>query len=257
MFNAGEESWHERTSDDEWAEVDRKLKDDRGMVASKTTDRRGMVASKSKDGHGIVASSSKVDWEMVASNSKVDGAMVASNAMDRWRMMARDDASVYATGDGYVIRGMPNHGNSCYMNASLQCLLALGKLRTMILMPDAWLGDIGLHLRQLFLQTSSGNNARYKLDSQMIWGSMMSLYPDRFKFGKMEDSHEFLTSLCEQFPTIGNSIFSFELIQTISCKSCSHNSVTHQSYDGLQLAVPSKNPPARIKPLQVGKSMFK
>jgi ubiquitin C-terminal hydrolase len=163
------------------------------------------------------------------------------------------------------------------MNASLQCLLALGKLRTIILGPDASdarLGTMGLELKWLFQETSSVNNARRMLDPQTILGCMQSLYQDRFEVGKMEDSHEFLTLFhtgldneVEElnrshvlegggvFPTFGHSIFSSQLIQTISCKSCSYNSVSLPSVHGLQLGVPSKASPARSKPLQVGKSM--
>ncbi|CAM0911898.1 unnamed protein product [Alopecurus aequalis] len=239
----------DQSTDDECPKVDRKVHDDRGMVASKTTDQRGVVDSKSK-----------VDCAMVASNSKADSAMLASN--DQRGMVARDDASGYATGDGYVIRGMKNPGYTCYMNASLQCLLALGKLRTRILKPDTRLGDIGRELQQLFVETSSVNNAaRRMLDPRTMLVFMQSLYPDWFKDGKMGDSHEFLSSLRnaldneamelnesdvkqggEVFDTFGHSIFRGELTRT-ACISCSRQSVTDPGFCDLSLPLPSKDPP--------------
>ncbi|KAM0898918.1 hypothetical protein ACQ4PT_021632 [Festuca glaucescens] len=107
-------------NEDECAEEDRKVKDQRAMVASKT-----VAASKSKDNWGTTASSPKVDWPTVASSSKVDLGNVARNALDQWGIGAGNDAAACAIGNGYIIRGMLNHGNTCYMNASLQCLLAL------------------------------------------------------------------------------------------------------------------------------------
>ncbi|KAK3120831.1 hypothetical protein QOZ80_8BG0642310 [Eleusine coracana subsp. coracana] len=43
---------------------------------------------------------------------------------------------------GYVIRGIPNIGNTCYMNVVVQCLLVLDKLRTRMLGTDAPKGSI-------------------------------------------------------------------------------------------------------------------
>ncbi|KAM0925150.1 hypothetical protein ACQ4PT_004383 [Festuca glaucescens] len=245
--------------------------DDYALVPRNKKDERGTVASYTEDHWERLLRSVKVDWERLLRSVKVDWERVRSDAINRWGVSSAMDCLEMVAGDDHVIKGMPNLGETCYMNASLQCLLALGKLRTMILSPDARLGDIGLHLKELFVETGSGNNARHMLDPKMILEDMWSLYPKIFKPNDMCDSHEFLSSLCnaldsevEQlnklhimqggdalFPTFGNSIFRCELLETISCKSCSHDEVTHHSVDGLQLSVPSKDSPARIKPLQV------
>jgi hypothetical protein len=111
-----------------------------------------------QDDCALVPRNKKDEWGMVASNSKVDWGLAGSNAMDPWRISASNQMDLWGmgssamnhlgmvgsnsmdncgmvAGDDRVIRGIPNLGLSCYMNASLQCLLALGKLRTMILSP--------------------------------------------------------------------------------------------------------------------------
>ncbi|KAK1606546.1 hypothetical protein QYE76_030219 [Lolium multiflorum] len=241
-------------------------------------DNYALVPRNKKDEWGMVASSPKVDsamlprnvdWGMLGSNVMHPTGMLGSTAMDPWGMLGSNalDRCGMVAGDDHVVRGIPNLGDTCYMNAALQCLLALGKLRTMFLRPDARLGDIGLHLKQLFVATSCGNNATQMPDPEMMPTFMWSLYPDRFQRKVMGDSHEFLASLCDAlhneveqlnnlqgealFPTFSNSIFSCELLDMVSCKVCSHDEVTHYSLHGIQLAAPSKDSLARSKPLQV------
>ncbi|VAI86406.1 unnamed protein product [Triticum turgidum subsp. durum] len=212
------------------------------------------------------------EWAALARNKRVERAMSASNGWDVWRTVpesyAKDlwaivtgnDASGYANGNGCVIRGLPNLGNTCYMNALLQCLLALGELRTTILGPGARLGSIGLHLKQLFVETSSTNDARHTLDPEMLLEGMRVFNP-QFKGSYMQDSQEFLTSLRTaleeetkdlnkfhggaEFRPIGNSIFGGWLRQTLYCISCPTKSVLDLQFDELQLALPSKDCPAR------------
>ncbi|XBI37693.1 hypothetical protein VPH35_122933 [Triticum aestivum] len=212
------------------------------------------------------------EWAALARNKRVERAMWASNGWDEWGTVAEsyakdlweivtgNDASGYANGNGCVIRGLPNLGNTCYMNALLQCLLAPGELRTTILGPGAWLGSIGLHLKQLFVETSSTNVARRALDPQMLLEGTQ-LFNPQFKGSYMQDSQEFLTSLRTaleeetkdlnkfhwgaEFSPIGNSIFGGWLRQTLCCISCSTKSVLDLQFDELQLAPPSKDCPAR------------
>ncbi|KAM3210128.1 hypothetical protein ACQJBY_064265 [Aegilops geniculata] len=212
------------------------------------------------------------EWAALARNKRVERAMSASNgwdvwgtvpesyAKDLWAIVTGNDASGYANGNGCVIRGLPNLGNTCYMNALLQCLLALGELRTTILGPGARLGSIGLHLKQLFVETSSTNDARHALDPEMLLEGMRVFNP-QFKGSYMQDSQECLTSLRTaleeetkdlnkfhggaEFRPIGNSIFGGWLRQTLYCISCPTKSVLDLQFDELQLALPSKDCPAR------------
>uniref|UniRef100_A0ACD6ALZ8 Uncharacterized protein n=1 Tax=Avena sativa TaxID=4498 RepID=A0ACD6ALZ8_AVESA len=267
-------------------------KDDYELVPRNKKDEwAGMVASNLKGDSAMSARNGKFDWETVDSSNAMDlwrtvgsSAMdpwrtVGSNAMDPWGMMGSNavDGWGMVAGDDFVIKGMPNpSGTSCYMNASLQCLLAFGKLRTMFLRPDARLGDIGLHLKRLFVETSIANSATRMLDPDMILASMCSLYPCLFEPGVMADSHEFLTSLCDAlsneveqpnnlhimqgdalYPTFSDSTFSCKRLVTISCKSCSYTEVTEESFHGIQLPVPSKDPPARSMTLQLDSTEVK
>ncbi|KAM3347850.1 hypothetical protein ACQJBY_021643 [Aegilops geniculata] len=209
--------------------------------------------SGSKDKSGMEPASLANDlWDLVDSIAKDDWQRVPSIAMDH-------DASGYANGDGYFIRGIPNLGQTCYMNAALQCLLALGKLRTMIQSPAAHLGSIGLHLQQLFQETHIVNHARHTLNPRMILQAMREHYPNRFLVQKMEDSHEFLISLFnavdveveqqnrmhEVFPTLNVSLFRGQLFETTSCQRCRYNDTKTVDFGELYLSLPEKDPPAR------------
>ncbi|KAF8653797.1 hypothetical protein HU200_061918 [Digitaria exilis] len=153
----------------------------------------------------------------------------------------------------YAIRGIPNIANTCYMNASLQCILALDKLRERLLAPD----DRGLYalaLAELFEETSAAGGL---LNPQKIW-TCVCLHNDEFVLGRMSDSQELLSSLRDGLnteemkikklerkidaPTFINSIFGFKLSQILSCK-CGSNSVSHtEFFFELSLPLPLPSP---------------
>ncbi|KAF0898182.1 hypothetical protein E2562_001826, partial [Oryza meyeriana var. granulata] len=64
-------------------------------------------------------------------------------------------ASGFANEHGCVIRGIPNLGNTCYLNAVLQCLLLLEKLWARMSRLNAPLGILGGILHDLFVHTDS------------------------------------------------------------------------------------------------------
>ncbi|VAI74310.1 unnamed protein product [Triticum turgidum subsp. durum] len=222
----------------------------------------------SEDDYAVAASNEK-DQQMPGDSVAKDGwgsvSGIAKDECQRVPRIAMDDvASGYANGEGHVIRGMPNHGETCYMNATLQCLLALGKLRTKIRSQDAHLGSIGLHLQQLFVETRISTDARGMLDPCMILTAMRDRYPNRFEPWKMEDSHEFLLSLInavdaeveeengshvlqggEVFPTFHVSLFGGQLFETTSCQRCPPSDPKPVDFSELYLSLPEKDPPAR------------
>ncbi|CAO2207365.1 unnamed protein product [Urochloa humidicola] len=158
-----------------------------------------------------------------------------------------------ANTQGYAIKGIPNIGNTCYMNAILQCLLALDELQTRLLELDTK-GPYALALKELFEETSAAGSL---LNPHKIF-KCVCMHNRDFIGGLMHDSHVLLSSLLKGLneeemgtpnlerqitvPTFIDSIFGFELSQTLYCK-CGSKSVTHPFFHDLQLALPSKGHP--------------
>lgn len=169
----------------------------------------------------------------------------------------------------YAIRGIPNIANTCYMNAILQCLLALDKLRARMLAPD----DRGLYalaLAGLFEDTSAAGRL---LNPQKIW-TCVHLHNGKFVVGHMQDSQELLSSLRDGLnkeemeikklesqigaPTVIDSIFGFELSQILSCCKCGYNSVSHTFFSEVSLPLPSKtkrHPTKSVSSAQTSQSL--
>ncbi|KAL6900743.1 hypothetical protein ACP4OV_005419 [Aristida adscensionis] len=157
---------------------------------------------------------------------------------------------------GYAIRGIPNLGNTCYMNAMVQCLLMLDKLRARMLAPDAPQGLLSTSLRDLFVATTALGGI---LDPNKLFQSVC-LHVSKYRAKGMEDSHELLMDLRNSMdkeekianpnrqsdaPTVMDSIFKFQVLEAKYCKRCLSNSGTHQPYFELSLALPSERHPAK------------
>jgi len=178
---------------------------------------------------------------------------------------AGDHASGSVIGHACPIKGIPNLGNTCYLNSLLQCLLVLGRLRAGILGLDAPLGLLGSSLRYLFDDADSVNNAGGLLDPEKLLACVRMLNPE-FKGNGMHDSQEALcilrTGLDKEeramklsnmqagapsavAPTVINSIFGGQLSVTSSCKHCSVRSLSHDVFHDLSVPLPQKESPAK------------
>uniref|UniRef100_A0A0E0CE76 USP domain-containing protein n=1 Tax=Oryza meridionalis TaxID=40149 RepID=A0A0E0CE76_9ORYZ len=176
--------------------------------------------------------------------------------------VAGDHASGSVIGHACPIKGIPNLGNTCYLNSLLQCLLVLGRLRAGILGLDAPLGLLGSSLRSLFDDADSVNNAGGLLDPEKLLACVRMLNPE-FKGNGMHDSQEALcilrTGLDKEeramklsnmqagapsavAPTVIDSIFGGQLSVTSSCKHCSVRSLSHDVFHDLSVPLPQESP---------------
>uniref|UniRef100_A0A0E0CE86 USP domain-containing protein n=1 Tax=Oryza meridionalis TaxID=40149 RepID=A0A0E0CE86_9ORYZ len=179
--------------------------------------------------------------------------------------MVADDGGGGEKGYGCVVTGMPNLGNTCYLNALLQCLLVLGKLRARILGPGAPLGVLGDLLHDLFVDTNGPSCAGRLLDPAMLLRCVRFRYP-QFRGIAMQDCHELLCCLRDGLdederkrragkmqqgapsavaPTVIDSIFAGLLSVTLSCKCCSFKSDSEEVFHDLSMPLPPKGTAAR------------
>jgi ubiquitin carboxyl-terminal hydrolase 16/45 len=173
------------------------------------------------------------------------------NLGDAWRAAKLGSGNA----EGYVIRGMPNRGNTCYMNATVQCLLALNKLWAWMLGPDPPPGHLGMALKELFVEASAADSAGRLLNPYRLLRSVR-LHAGKYEAYKMHDSYELLESLRNALrdeesgienpyrergaPPIIDSIFRGELLETRSCIYCQFASTFHGHFWELSLSLPSK-----------------
>jgi len=161
---------------------------------------------------------------------------------------------------GYAIRGTPNRGSTCYVNAIVQCLLVLDKLRARMLGPDAPPGQLGLALMELFVETCVEDAVVGMLNPDKLL-RRVRLHTDRFEAYRMHDSHELLDSLRSALhseeneietpnrqsgaATVIDSIFRGEISYTRSCICCGSSLVLRDQFCELSLPLPSKEHPSR------------
>ncbi|GJN39882.1 hypothetical protein PR202_gb29032 [Eleusine coracana subsp. coracana] len=154
-----------------------------------------------------------------------------------------------------VIRGIPNCGNTCYVNALVQCLLVLDKMRTWMLGPNVPRGSLAGALKELFVQTTPGNDAEVNLNPNELLESLGALNA-QYAGGTMEDSQELLLDmrggLREEeklqlppkirghFPAVVDSIFQGQMSNTLTCKWCSYSSSSDEKFCELSVTLPSK-----------------
>jgi ubiquitin carboxyl-terminal hydrolase 16/45 len=189
--------------------------------------------------------------------------VVAVEADDTMVGAEDSDASGLANCHGNVIKGLPNLGNTCFFNAVMHNLFALGELRRRMLGSDVPTGPLSMSLKKLFVETSASNDTGGTLSPKNVFSSICSKYP-QFRGYQMQDIHELLRcfldglrmeetearKLAEDasdagFPTIVDSIFAGQLSSTVSSTECSHSSVKHDQFLDLSLPIPSRRPLAK------------
>lgn len=166
---------------------------------------------------------------------------------------------------GYAVRGMPNCRAKCYVNALVQCLLALDDLWMSMLGPRAPAGPLGVALKELFLETRSGNDAGAFLNTRRLMESIC-LLDAGYKTTDHQDCQELLVHVRnglideerkkrlpdvrkDDVPTVVDSIFKGEVSVMWTCSRCLNTAGKDEEFYELSLPLPpSKKHPSRSVP---------
>lgn len=158
---------------------------------------------------------------------------------------------------GYVVRGMPKFRAKCYVNALVQCLLALDDLCMAMLGTHYPEGSLGVALKDLFLETRAGNDAGATLNTDKLLESICKL-DKQYMTSNHQDCEEFLGHLCncliEEEPkdgrTVVDSIFTCEVSIMWTYKPCLHTSDMKAAFVvlTLSLSLPPKEHPTKSVP---------
>ncbi|KAL6848392.1 hypothetical protein ACP4OV_021686 [Aristida adscensionis] len=153
-----------------------------------------------------------------------------------------------ADGQGKYVRGIPNRGRTCYMNALVQCLFVLKNMRSWMLGHNAPTSNIGKALKKLFVAISSPGS---QLNPDELLSVIHSAHPE-LEGNNNQDSHELLchlrSDLREGDPTFIDSIFGGEHFIIQSCDSCSSERVlNHADAVFWELSVPVPSPKHPVK----------
>ncbi|XP_015695788.1 ubiquitin carboxyl-terminal hydrolase 1-like [Oryza brachyantha] len=201
--------------------------------------------------------------EQMAVNDGEDAVVIDIHKEGEKGMTVDKEAGGHASGSvirrACPIKGIPNRGNTCYVNALVQCLLVLERLRAAMLGPDAPKGIIGNTLRYLFEDADNVNNTGLLDPTQLL--ACLRMLNSGFVGTSMQDSHEVLCCLRDGLdreesimkpsniqdgapsavdPSVINSTFGSQISITRSCKRCSFRSVSCDVFHDLSVPLPSK-----------------
>lgn len=163
---------------------------------------------------------------------------------------------------GYVVRGMPNLGNTCFFNSVMQNLLAM---RGYLVDINGSFGPLTLALKELF---TTSRDCDGDLDPSTLFECICDKAA-QFRGFEQQDSHELLRYLLDCLNseehmarksivcsgasssgvTVVDAVFGGQLTSSVSCMECGHTSVVNEVFLDLSLPVPLKKPPPRKVPL--------
>ena len=138
--------------------------------------------------------------------------------------------------------GLPNYGNTCYINSILQCLRYQRHFVKQLAVYEST-NDLKIHQEfiDLLFAGCSDETLRKFITS-------LSKANDEFELWKQCDAHElymFLISSFYEKHKMKNH-FEGELLQSITCKKCKYNSETKQKFISLSLSITSEKSPESL-----------
>uniref|UniRef100_A0A0A8Y5E7 USP domain-containing protein n=1 Tax=Arundo donax TaxID=35708 RepID=A0A0A8Y5E7_ARUDO len=137
--------------------------------------------------------------------------------------------------------------NTCYVNALVQCLLVLDKLRLWMLGPDPPMGSIGMALKEIFMETRAGNDPKEMRKPKELLESVSALNSKYLREGlNAEEMLKRPSNIPEGVPTVVDSISQGPKFTTLTCKCCRTDSPsTHEPFYELALNLPQKEHPTK------------
>lgn len=150
-----------------------------------------------------------------------------------------------------TVRGLSNLGNSCFMNASLQCLTQIQPLVNLIFNSGVKNGDkerlvfrlFEEHLKNYYAPSKSGN-----FNSFSPSGLFRNMKKINFRMvpGRQHDAHEFALGVLgaveehyrkEKRSQLFEAAFGGKLVSDITCSKCKHVSSSYESMLSLSLDI--------------------
>ncbi|KAK9287878.1 hypothetical protein L1049_016320 [Liquidambar formosana] len=179
---------------------------------------------------------------------------------------------------GYVVRGLANLGNTCFLNSVMQNLLAMDRLRAYFLNMDGSVGPLCVSLKKLVIETNPEAGLRNVINPKSFFGCVCAKAP-QFRGFHQHDSHELLRCLLDglcteelaarkltnssrengispsEGPTFVDAIFGGQISSSVCCTECGHTSVVYEPFLDLSLPVPTKKPPKKAQPVSRARKM--